>query len=43
MGAEATCKVRFRGAAVSGKARLETEILYFRGGDLKLSIAFKQM
>jgi len=43
MGAEATCKVRFRGAAVSGKARLETEILYFRGGDLKLAIAFKQM
>ena len=43
MGAEATCTARFKGTTASGKARLETEILHFRGGDLKLAIAFKQM
>jgi hypothetical protein len=26
-----------------GKARLETEVLQFRGGELKLSILFKEM
>jgi hypothetical protein len=34
---------RFKGAAATGKARLETEVLHFRGGDLKLAIPFKQM
>jgi hypothetical protein len=43
MGAEAACVARFRGRSASGKARLETEVLFFRGGDLKLSIPFKQM
>lgn len=43
MGAEADCDVRFKGKTASGKARLETEVLQFRGGDLKLSIPFKQM
>ena len=43
MGAEATCKVRFKGQAANGKARLETEVLQFRSADLKLSIPFKQM
>ena len=43
MGTEATCTARFKGKTVSGKARLETGILHFRGGDLKLAIAFKQM
>ncbi|MBZ5556115.1 MAG: hypothetical protein LAO77_02450 [Acidobacteriia bacterium] len=43
MGAEATCTARFRRKAVSGKARLETEALHFRGGDLRLEIPFKQM
>jgi hypothetical protein len=43
MGAEAMCTVRFRRKAVSGKARLETEVLQFRGGDIRLSIPFKQM
>jgi hypothetical protein len=33
----------FKGTTASGKARLETEVLQFRGGDLKLSIPFKQM
>ena len=43
MGAEATVTARFKGEAASGKARLETEVLYFRGGDLKLTIPFRQM
>jgi hypothetical protein len=43
MGAEARCTVRFKRKAVSGKARLETEVLHFRGGELRLSIPFKQM
>ena len=43
MGAEATCTARFKGQTASGKARLETDVLQFRGGDLKLSIPFKQM
>jgi hypothetical protein len=43
MGAEAMCTARFKGKATSGKARLETEVLSFRGGDLRLSIPFKQM
>jgi hypothetical protein len=43
MGNEATIKARFKGESASGKARLETDVLYFRGGDLKLAIPFKQM
>jgi len=43
MGAEATCTARFKGKTASGKARLETEVLQFRGGDLRLSIPFRQM
>jgi hypothetical protein len=43
MGAEATCTARFHGKAASGRARLETEVLQFRGGELTLSIPFKQM
>ena len=43
MGAEATCTARFKGQKAEGKARLETEVLQFRGGELKLSILFKQM
>ena len=43
MGNEATVTARFSGKTAAGKARLETETLYFRGGDLKLSIPFKQM
>jgi hypothetical protein len=43
MGSEATCTARFKGKAADGKARLETEILQFRGGEMKLSIPFKQM
>ena len=43
MGAEAACTARFKGKTAAGKARLETEILQFRGGEMKLSIPFKQM
>jgi hypothetical protein len=43
MGSEATCTARFKGRTAAGKARLETEILQFRGGEMKLSIPFKQM
>jgi len=43
MGSEAAVKARFKGQSAMGKARLETEVLHFRGGDLKLSIPFKQM
>ena len=43
MGAEATCKVTFKGKTAGGTARLETEVLYFRGGDIRLSIPFKEM
>ena len=43
MGAEAQCDVRFNGKTASGKARLETEVLQFRGEALRLSIPFKQM
>ena len=43
MGAEADCAVRFKGKSATGRARLETEVLQFRGGDLRLSIPFKEM
>jgi hypothetical protein len=43
MGAEADCALRFKGKRATGHARLETEALQFRGGDLRLSIAFKEM
>src|SRR5436190_2778108 len=40
MGAEATCKATFKNTTATGKARLETSELQFRGGDLRLTIAF---
>ena len=40
MGAESICTATFKGRSASGKARLETDVLQFRGGDLKLSIPF---
>lgn len=38
MGAEATCTAEFRGKKTTGKARLETDVLQFRGADLRLTI-----
>jgi hypothetical protein len=43
MGTEVVCTARFKGTVASGKARLETEVLHFRGGDLRLAIPFTQM
>jgi hypothetical protein len=43
MGAEAMCTVRFKRKVATGKARLETEVLQFRGDDLRLSIPFKDI
>ena len=43
MGAEAKCTARFKGREGAGTARLETDTLQFRGGDLKLSIPFTAM
>jgi hypothetical protein len=43
MGAEATCKATFKGKSASGKVRLETDVLQFRGDDLKLTIPFKDV
>jgi hypothetical protein len=41
MGAEAMCTVTCRGARSAGKAKLETDVLQFRGASLALSIPFK--
>jgi len=43
MGAEATCKATFKRTSAQGKARLETDVLQFRGGELKLTIPFKDI
>jgi hypothetical protein len=43
MGAEAAVTARFKGQSVAGRARLETDVLLFRGGDLRLSIPFARM
>jgi hypothetical protein len=43
MGAEATCKASYKGQSSSGIARLETDVLQFRGRALKLSIPFKSV
>jgi hypothetical protein len=43
MGSEAKCTAHMNGKSASGTARLETEVLQFRGEGLKISIAFKSM
>jgi hypothetical protein len=43
VGSEALVTVRLKGQTTTGRARLETDVLQFRGGDVKLSIPFKQM
>jgi hypothetical protein len=43
VGAEALVRVRFKGRSAEGKARLETAHLWFRGGDLRLTIPFNEM
>ena len=41
MGSEAKCTAHMNGRSASGKARLETDVLQFRGEGLKMSIPFK--
>jgi len=41
VGSEALVTARFKGKRAAGKARLETDVLQFRGDDLRLSIPFK--
>jgi hypothetical protein len=43
MGAEAKCTLTFGKTRAEGKALLETEALIFRGGDVRLSVPYKQM
>lgn len=43
MGSELKCTAKFKGRSAAGTARLETEVLQFRGGDLKLTIPFKSI
>jgi hypothetical protein len=43
MGAEAACRMTFKGKTTSGKARLESDTLQFRGGEVRLSIPFGQV
>ena len=43
MGAEAACTVRLGRRMAEGKARLETDVLQFRGGDIHLSIPFGEI
>jgi hypothetical protein len=43
VGQEAACKIRLGKKLAEGKALLESEELIFRGSDLRLKIAFRQM
>jgi hypothetical protein len=43
MGAEAQCTATIKGKTVRGRARLETDVLQFRGGGLSLSVPFAKM
>jgi hypothetical protein len=43
MGAEAKCTARFNGKSATGMARLETDVLQFRGGDVRFSLPFASL
>ena len=43
MGSEALVTIRFKGKRAAGKARLEADVLQFRGGDVRLSIKFNEI
>jgi hypothetical protein len=43
MGAEAKCTLTFGKTKADGKALLETDALIFRGGDVRLSVPYKQI
>ena len=43
MGAESKCTLTFGNTRAEGRALLETDALIFRGGDVRLSVPYKQM
>ena len=43
MGAEARCSLTFGKTKAEGKALLETDALIFRGGDVRLSVPYRQI
>lgn len=43
MGQEAQCTLRFGRTKAKGKALLETEALIFRGGEVRLSVPYRQI
>jgi hypothetical protein len=43
MGAETKCTLTFAKTKTEGKALLETDALIFRGGEVRLSVPYKQM
>jgi hypothetical protein len=43
MGAESKCTLTFGKTRADGKALLETDALIFRGGDVRLSVPYKQI
>lgn len=43
MGAEAMCRATIDGRSVHGKARLETDTLFFRAGDVRVNAPFRTM
>lgn len=43
MGAEAKCRLTLGKTRAEGKALLETDALVFRGGDVRLTVPYKQM
>jgi hypothetical protein len=43
LGAEAKCTLTFGKTKADGKALLETDALIFRGGDVRLSVPYKQI
>src|SRR5437870_3894687 len=43
MGAEVVCTAEFKGEKTTGKARLESDVLRFGGGGLRLKIPFAEI
>jgi hypothetical protein len=43
MGAEAQCTITIKGKTTRGRAKLETDVLQFRGGGVSLSVPFARM
>jgi hypothetical protein len=43
MGAEAQCSITIKGKTARGRAKLEADVLQFRGGGVSLSVPFSKM